>query len=362
MEKKHEWLWLQRVLFIAVSLIILYLLYLLNPLWSEVLQTAGKVLLPFIIAGLIAYLLHPIIDFFQNQKLPRSLSILLVYVVFFGGGTWLCWYFSPVIYVQIERFISHIPMYFDQTYRLLADFHHHVDRFPPVVHDNIEGAFERAEDNLTNTLNEWLGKWRDIFDIVIIMILLPFLVFYLLKDIKALEKAVKRFTPSKWRDEGHLLATAIDEALGSYIRGQFIVAGTVGLLAMLALFLIDVPNPILLGLFIGVTDVIPYFGPIIGAIPAVVAAAAVSTKTLVITIIVIFLIQQLEGNLLSPYIVGRNVHLHPLMIVFALLLGFEVAGILGLLIAVPVFVVVNNIFHTFQSYQKTGNENKSFDR
>lgn len=362
MEKKQESIWLRRVVFVAVSLLILYLLYLLHPLWSQIFHVAAKVLIPFIIAGLIAYLLHPVIDFFQNQKIPRSMSILLVYVVFFGGGVWLCWYFSPIVYVQIERLISHIPLYFDQLYRLLSDFHHQVDRFPPIVHDNIEGVFEQAEDKLTSMLNDWMSKWRGAFDIAVLIILLPFLVFYLLKDFKALEKVVKRFTPSKWREEGHLLAKAIDEALGSYIRGQFIVAGTVGLLAVICLFLLNIPNPIILGLIIGVTDIIPYFGPILGALPAVVVAGSVSTKTLIITTIVIFFIQQVEGNLLSPYIVGRNVHLHPLMIVFALLLGFEVAGVIGLLIAVPVFVVVNNVFHTFQSYQNAEKDDKSFDR
>ncbi|MFZ4451923.1 AI-2E family transporter [Salibacterium aidingense] len=355
MDSKKEWRWIKRLVFTAVFFIILYLLYLLSPVWSPVLQVSGKVLLPFLLAGIIAYLLHPIIDFFQKLHVPRSLSILFVYIVFFGGGSWLVWYYSPVLYEQLNNFINSLPQYFDQMYKWFTNLHHHVDRLPPVVHDNIELAFHNAEKRVSQTLHQLLGKWRDVFDFAVILILLPFLVFYLLKDYKALEKMVKRLTPEKWREEGHLLAVSIDESLGSYIRGQFIVAGAVGILSTLVLVWLDIPNAVMLGLFIGITDIIPYFGPILGAVPALIAAGSVSTKMTVLTAVALFVIQQVEGNFLSPYIVGRNVHLHPLVIVFALLLGFEAAGVIGLLIAVPIFVVINNITHTFQTYKEGSN-------
>ncbi|WP_158737519.1 AI-2E family transporter [Alteribacillus sp. YIM 98480] len=353
MFKEKEWIWLQRLLLLAVSLLIIFLLSLLKPIWSFLFNTAGKVLLPFIIAAFIAYLLHPIIDFLQKRHLPRSISILIVYVVFFGGGAWTIWYFSPVMYIQVEKFTRYLPEYFEQLYTIFSNLHHRIDTLPPAIHDSIESAFEQTELKVKESLNGLIHQWRNIVDIIILLLLLPFLVFYLLKDLKAIERTIKRFVPNKWRDEGELLAGAVDEALGDYIRGQFMVAGAVGLLAVFGLWLINIPNAIILGLFIAITDIIPYFGPILGAAPALMAAASISTSKLIITIILLFLIQQIEGNFLSPYVVGRNVHLHPLVIVFALLLGFEVAGFLGLLIAVPIFVVVNNIFHTFKKQKVT---------
>ncbi|SDH57986.1 Predicted PurR-regulated permease PerM [Alteribacillus persepolensis] len=353
MWKGKEWVWLGRLLVTAAFLFIIYLLRLLEPVWSFVLGVAGKVLLPFIIAAFIAYLLHPLIDVLQKRRIPRSLSILLVYVIFFGGGAWIIWYFSPVLYQQMEKFLHYLPEYMDQLYAFISHLHHQMETLPPALHESLESAFQQMEDKAENTINGMINKWRDIIDVIVLLLLLPFLVFYLLKDIEAIERMIKRLVPGKWQDEGELLAEAVDEALGDYIRGQFMVAGAVGILSALGLWLIDIPNAVLLGLFIGITDIIPYFGPVIGALPAVLAAAAVSTGKMVTTIILIFVIQQIEGNFLSPYVVGRNVHLHPLIIVFALLLGFELAGFIGLLIAVPIFVVINNIFHTFWHRKKT---------
>ncbi|MFB4163803.1 AI-2E family transporter [Alteribacillus sp. JSM 102045] len=353
MVKGKEWIWLQRLLLIAVFLFIIYLLSLLKPIWSSFLNVAGKVMLPFVIAAIIAYLLHPVIDFLQKRHIPRALSILFVYVVFFGGGAWFVWYFSPVLYNQIEKFTRYLPEYFEQLYTLFSNLHHRIDTLPPAIHNTIELAFDQTETKLGDSMKGLINKWRNIVEFIVLLLLLPFLVFYLLKDLKAIERTIKRFVPSKWRDEGELLAGAVDEALGDYIRGQFMVAGAVGLLSALGLWIINIPNAILLGLFIAITDIIPYFGPILGAAPALMAAASISTSKLIITIILLFVIQQIEGNFLSPYVVGRNVHLHPLVIVFALLLGFELAGFIGLFIAVPLFVVINNIFHTFKQRKVT---------
>lgn len=335
-----------------IALSVLYLISLLKPLWVYVFTLAWKVLLPFIVAAFISYLLHPLVTLFQRAHIPRSLSILLVYIVFFGGAGWLFWYFSPVLYLETQRFINQLPYYFNQAYILFSDFHYQLDHMPPAVHDSIVTALEQLEVKLTNSLNELINKWRNIIDIIVLLLLLPFLVFYLLKDVQAIERLVKKMIPKKWQDEGELLGVATDQALGDYIRGQFMVAGSVGLLSLFGLWFLDIPNAILLGIFIGVTDIIPYFGPILGAVPALMVAASVSTNKMIAVLLLLLIIQQLEGNFLSPYVVGRNVRLHPLVIVFALILGFEIAGIVGLLVAVPLFVVGNNVFHSFRERQE----------
>lgn len=97
--------------------------------------------------------------------------------------------------------------------------------------------------------------------------------------------------------------------------------------------------PLLLGFIIGVTNVIPYFGPIIGAIPAVIIAATLSGKMVIISLVIIFILQFLEGNILSPFIVGKSLHMHPLFIMFSLLAGGEIGGILGLILAVPILSI-----------------------
>ncbi|SFP93074.1 AI-2E family transporter [Salibacterium halotolerans] len=351
MTREEGQIWTQRLVILLLIFVLIYFLYLLHPVWIPVLGMAGRVLLPFLAASVIAYLLHPLIDVLHKWHVPRPLAILSVYILFFGGGIWLVWYYSPVMIQEMQRFVRSIPFYMDQVYEWTTMLHRRVDMLPPGVHDHIEMSFQETQKRAVDSIRGLAGRWKDVLDAAIMMILLPFLVFYFVKDYRAFQKFVKRVTPVRWRDEAHLLAVSIDEALGSYIRGQFIVAGTVGLLSTLALFWMDVPSALILGLFIGLTDIIPYFGPILGAIPAVIAAGTVSVNKAVLTAAVLFIIQQIEGNLLSPYIVGRNVHIHPLMIVFALLLGFEAAGVIGLLLAVPLFVVVHHVIAVFHSHR-----------
>ncbi|WP_177195417.1 AI-2E family transporter [Salibacterium qingdaonense] len=357
MKPERKGIWTQRLVIITLIFVLLYFVYLLHPVWMPVLGMAGRVLFPFLTAAVIAYLLHPLIDALQSWRVPRPLAILAVYIFFFGGGSWLIWYYSPVVVQELQRFIQSLPFYMDQTYEWITRFHRRVDMLPSGIHDHIEISFQETEKRAAETLRGLAGHWKDLLDAAVTLILLPFLVFYLLKDYRAFQKLVKRFTPRKWQDEAHLLAVSIDEALGSYIRGQFIVAGTVGLLSTFALFWMDIPSALILGLFIGLTDIIPYFGPILGAVPAIIAAGTVSMNKAVLTGAVLFVIQQVEGNLLSPYIVGRNVHIHPLMIVFALLLGLEAAGVIGLLLAVPLFVVVHHVIRTFH-FHKNGRKNE----
>lgn len=346
-----EWMWIRRFVLLIFVLLTIYLLMLIKPVWSTILLVIGKVSLPFLLAAFIAYLLHPIIESLQRRRIPRSLAILGVYLLFFGGGAFVIWYYSPVIYHQLERFIAQLPSYFQQWHMFYSELHHQIDHLPVAIHDRIEHIFFVTEDYLTRQTDQLIYKWRQIVDIIVLLLLLPLLVFYLLKDIRAIEKLVKRLTPKKWHDEGELLAKATDEALGNYIRGQVIVAGSVGGLSAIALSLIGLDHAFLLGMFIALMDIIPYVGPIIGAIPAIMVATTVSTSKVILTVVILFIIQQIEGNFLSPYVVGRTVNLHPLVVVFALLLGFETAGFIGLLLSVPIFVVINNIYHTFKNHQ-----------
>jgi predicted PurR-regulated permease PerM len=114
----------------------------------------------------------------------------------------------------------------------------------------------------------------------------------------------------------------------------------IGSAAALFFWFFHLRYPLLLGFLVGITDVIPYFGPIIGAIPAVIIAATISVKMVLISVVIIIILQFLEGNILSPYIMGKSLHMHPLIIIAAITAGGEIGGVIGLILAVPVLVVL----------------------
>lgn len=188
----------------------------------------------------------------------------------------------------------------------------------------------------------------DLLEKVLVYFLIPFIVFYLLKDMKTMHRGVLLLIPGTYRGRVSRILHDIDHALGQYIRGQLTVCVILGVLAYIGYKFIGIPYAGILAIFAGLTNIIPYLGPFIGAAPAILIAATVTWKMALLTIAINLLIQFLEGNVVSPLIVGRTLHLHPLLIIFAVTVGGEVAGITGLIFAVPLVAVGKVIFeHTY---------------
>ena len=133
----------------------------------------------------------------------------------------------------------------------------------------------------------------------------------MLKDYTTIKKVVWYLTPRKWRQGGAHFLRDVDKSLGRYIRGQIFVCVLIGSLSATLFWIFNMKYPLLLGLIIGITNVIPYFGPVIGAIPAVIIASALSVKMIIITVCIVFVMQFLEGNILSPLIVGKSLAYAP---------------------------------------------------
>lgn len=141
------------------------------------------------------------------------------------------------------------------------------------------------------------------------------------------------------------LVIVIDKSLGGYIRGQLLVSAFVSLLTLIVFHLLGVKYALLLAIIMGLTNIIPYFGPIIGAAPAVAITITTSTKLTIFVIVAVFVIQLIESNFISPYIVGKTMNIHPIAIIFALLLGGKVYGIVGMIIAVPALTILKEVIN-----------------
>src|SRR5699024_8455625 len=158
---------------------------------------------------------------------------------------------------------------------------------------------------------------QKIFDFIVIITVIPVLVFYFLKDYHQIKTYFKKILPIKYRPIISGLIDTIDESLGGYIRGQLLVAAFVSLLTLIVFHLLGVKYALLLAIIMGLTNIIPYFGPIIGAVPAVAITITASTKLAIFVIIAVFIIQIVESNFISPYIVCRTMNIHPVAIIFA---------------------------------------------
>lgn len=335
--------WVYRLSLSLLLFLCLFLLMKLYPLYEPLWSALKGVFLPFFLSALITYLLHPLVEYVHDKGLPRFVAILSIYFLFFGGLGYAAVKGFPYFIVQMKQLLENVPALAADYKELLYKVDKGTSALPYSVHSKIENYIVKMETNAQNILTNAIFSFKKIVDYFFVIVVVPFLVFYFLNDFEKLKKAAWYITPRRYRNEGVHLVKDIDQSLGGYIRGQLFVGAILGAAAMIALWLVGMPYPILLGLVIAITDIIPYFGPVLGAIPVVLIALTISWKMVWITVGIMLVLQFIEGNILGPFIVGRNLHIHPVFIIFSLLLGGELAGVPGMILAVPIFSVIKVI-------------------
>ncbi|OCA91208.1 AI-2E family transporter [Bacillus sp. FJAT-27225] len=332
--------WFYRIGFFLLLLSTAFILMKLKPFWIPAARLTGYLLTPFIAGGFIAYLLHPIVENLHGKGLHRGLAVLIIYIVFFGGAGFAFYKGVPAFINQIQELSASAPDFADQYREILSGFEKRTEGWPDGIRDRVDGAINAVEKRLDSLFDRVAAGFGILADSILTLAVIPFIAFYILKDYEVLKRAVWYMTPNKWRRQGIKFLRDVDESLGGYIRGQLLVCTLMGVISSILFWVVGLRFPLLLGLAVALTNVIPYFGPFIGAIPAVTIAASTSAKMVFITIVIVFSLQFLEGNILSPYIVGKSLHMHPLLIMLSLLAGGEIGGIPGLILAVPILAIL----------------------
>ncbi len=300
---------------------------------------------PFLFALLLAYLLSPFVEALEKRKVPRTLAILIIYSLFIAGLIMAGVYGIPAIVNEVNVLIKQLPSLTEQVQSFISGAQEQFDLFnlPPTVTETLQSNLLKLQGYLDRLLNAIPQFIVDLFGRMVAIILIPILSFYMLKDIELIKKSLLNLAPGGHRGRIIALFSRIDDKLGAWIRGQLTVGFIVGFLTFIGLEIVGMDFALVLGLLVGITNIIPYFGPIIGAIPALFLALLRSPLMLLKVLIVQVVAQQLESNLITPQVLGRQLGLHPLLIIFALLLGAQFGGIAGLLFAVPVTAVLREV-------------------
>ncbi len=338
-------LWTRRLTISFIILLFLLLLAWLFPYYDHILIMACKIFLPFMIAIVLSLLLHPLVHLLEEIGIRRGWAILLIFAVFFTLAGFGIYRGYPKLIEQLKLLSDQLPQLTEAYQGWTKQIYAQTERLPDGIHHKLDGSFSNFEAWLSSRLMIVLTGMSGIFDLILLVAVIPVMTFYFLKDDKLIFQACIQLLPRKWHEEGTRLGKELSRSLGGYIRGQLLISLFVGVLATISFWLAGLPYPLVLGIIAGITNIIPYFGPLLGAVPALIVAITVSAKTLVFALIAITVIQVLEGNLLSPYIMGKSIHIHPLLIIFALIAGGELAGIPGMILAVPVLTCLKAIIH-----------------
>ncbi len=339
------------LLYSLIVLVLLYMLMLIQPLISYVFTFLKAILGPFIVAMIISYVLNPIVSLLSQRKVPRTAAVLLIYAVFILTMTVIVMNLIPMFLKQLRELNEHMPQLTMKAQSLVSGMNNS-SWVPDSVSEGINHALHEVEDGIARGVSNFVNGIGNTINFLFIAFIIPFLVFYILKDFRLMEKTALTFIPRKHRKHMIKLILDIDSALGNYIRGQFIVCVIVGILAYIGYWIIDMPYPLLLASIVMIFNIIPYLGPFFGAAPAIMMASTISLKMMLLVALVNLCVQILEGNVISPQVVGRTLHMHPLLIIFVLLIGGEVAGIVGLILAVPFFAALKVLIHHMWVYYK----------
>ncbi|HWQ73462.1 MAG TPA: AI-2E family transporter [Desulfitobacteriaceae bacterium] len=304
------------------------------------------VLGPFLLAFALAYLLNPVIEWLEKHKINRRWAIALTFCLIVIIIVLILSLVLPSVYNETARLMVVLPEKISQLNDFLQNIRHNFlasglpEKVSYVIDEHLGNGEVYVAEKLKLLLDNLPAKLASLSP----YLLSPILAIYFLADWKRIQLAFMRLVQQKWRLEWQRLWLDISHVLRCFIRGNLVVAVIVGILVGIGVKLIGMDYALIIGLICGISDLIPYFGPLIGAVPAVLLGFTKSSMMALEVALVILVVQQLEGTLISPKLMGDSVGLHPLWVIFALLAGEELAGFWGIFFSVPIAAVIRVIF------------------
>jgi predicted PurR-regulated permease PerM len=336
-------------------------------------KAAGKVVLIFIVAGLIALILNPAVAFMQRSRLPRGLAVLAVYLAFFATLGGIGFLLANPISNQARTFTRNLPQIVEQANKKIATFQRELDqkglhlelvKQGKTALQSIQEKVAKSASKLASFGGALLTEAaKAIFALVLVFVLSVYMLVYG-ERIGAL---VRRVMPDGDGTRADDYPNLVQRALSRYVGGQLLFSTVMGTSAGVALYVFGVTGifpdgskyAVAFGLFYGVMELVPYIGPFLGALPPVLVALFTNPIVAVWVTLLFVGLQQLEGHVVAPQVFGHTLRINPLLVIFALLLGLEIYGIVGALVALPTLSVLRetaiylNRHLTFEAWERT---------
>ena len=335
--------------FIAIIAIILLATYLVKE-WNilKIIKEVLVVISPIFIGLLIAWLFEPLVTKLQNKKIPRIAGCLLIYLIIIGFLFLIGYLFIPSLISQVKDFVNAAPGIFNNLTNFSLSVIKRVDTNGFVNIKNLKIEITSFINGFGKTIISDIPKYiLTAMSILInggLNVVLGLMVgFYLLYDFNKVNEKIKSILPNNWKEGYDDLTHRLNTSLRSYIQGVLLVMLLVFITQSIGLTIAGMEAPILFALFCAITDIIPYFGPYIGGIPAVIVGFTISPITGICVLISIIVVQLLENNFYQPLIMGHTMQLHPVTIMIGLLLFQHFFGILGMVVATPVIACIKEL-------------------
>lgn len=317
---------------------------------------------PFIVGGALAYMLHPLVSAVENRLpwregrpgLTRLTAIFIAFVAVVGLITGALIIIIPPLTEQFGQFIDGLPDLVSEARRTVEDWNRDLSgAIPEEIRLQVADALANAGTILVNATQGFvlrtLGVVSQALTLVIGLAAVPIFLYYVLKDREKIVDGLVSVFPPQPRNHARNVITILNRVFSSYVRAQMFLGLVVGTMVFLGLFLLDVQFSVILGVAAGVFELVPIIGPWIGAIPGIVVVLATSPEKFFWVVLLYFGVQLLENSFLVPRIQSRALNVHPIMILVALIVGSEVAGLWGIILGPPLAVASKEVFDYFSA-------------
>ncbi len=364
--------WVRAATYLVLATLVFVVLWSLRGRYAFALQVG-------LIGFVVAYILNPVVEALGRIRVRRSIATVLVYLALLQVLVFGSILFAQVV-GELSRFINLIPAAVEslgaQIARLGAWTEAIVERLPPFVtdflderlglqpdggdlglqaQDRIAGVLETAVQNLLQLFERVLSDGptvllsgaTSIVSTTLQAILILLASAYFLYDFPRFVANVRRYVPMRWRPVANDLIGKADRAVGGYLRGQLLITTILGILIWIGLSLIGIPLATAISFLAAIFNLVPYLGPIIGVIPAVLLGFTIGPWAAVLAVVVFVVANQLEGNVLSPLILSRAVDLHPVTVLLAIMAGLGLLGFVGALLAVPTVALAKVVMEDY---------------
>lgn len=355
------------IVFTLVLLILMGIVFFLfnqiSYIFTPILVIVSNILMPSIIALLMYYLLNPVVDLLEKWKIKRIYGVTLLFltiivVLVLGVGALL-----PLLRDQVISFAENFPEFINSLTDSVTGW---ISTMP--FGTEVETFIEEGEAFLTeipNNLDKYLSDglsglssvMAGVTNFFVTLVTFPIILFFMLKDEKKFFHAVLSVVPPKWREDLLRVSSEINIQVGAYVKGQLIIATSIGVMMFIGFTIIGLDYSGVLAIIAGFTSIIPYLGPTLAFIPALVIALTTSWWVVVQLLIVWAVVQFIDGNLIEPNVMGKQLNVHPLTIIIVLLVMGDLLGLFGLILGVPAYAILKVIVvHFFQQFKKRYNK------
>ena len=299
----------------------------------------------------LAALMHPSARYLAKKGIPKGLTVLFLYILLFGSAVLAVGLLLPPLIEQTSNLLNS----FGFSWKTLSDAAEWLKKFSinQGVSENIKAGVQTLESGqIWQAASGLFATLADVFGGIVGFIVVLVMAYYMVVQEQEARNVFHNFVPDEYKEISATVLKSVEEKIGKWLIGQLLLCLIIGLLYYVGLSIIGLDNALVLAFFGGFTEFIPYLGPILGAIPVIILALTQSPFTALLALIVIIVIQQLEGHIIVPKVMQKAVGLNPLVSIVALLVGAKLFGMVGALLAIPVATAVSAVLSELYHYMR----------